>query len=397
MSTIELNNQEINPNEISQINSVYKNSNNKWQYIVFLSGVVIKSPEYRTETLADAARDDFIITVNNNLGNGGDIQTGETANVTSVNGKTGDVNLNQDNITDGITYKQYSLTEKNKLATVEENAEENNISDANATDLTDGGDSTLHYHASDRARSNHTGTQTASTISDFDTEVSNNTDVVKALKSNRLSVNQTGHGFSVGDAIYWDGTEYALAQADDADTLAFAIVISVEDVNNFTLGANGFFTVTGHGFTEDEYLYLSPDTAGLLTPTVPIAIGEYSNPLIYVVDANTLLVLPYRPTVANNRYLYDIKSVSIDYVATEYDEIINVDDTSGDVTITLPEPESKYEGLRFDIKKIKNSGNNVIIEVDGTGNTIDESASLSITTQYTSYTIICDGSEYWTY
>lgn len=47
----------------------------------------------------------------------------------------------------------------------------------NATDLTDGGDSTLHYHAADRNRSNHTGTQTASTISDFDTEVSNNTDV----------------------------------------------------------------------------------------------------------------------------------------------------------------------------------------------------------------------------
>lgn len=34
-------------------------------------------------------------------------------------------------------------------------------------DLTDGGDSTIHYHASDRARANHTGTQPRSTISDF--------------------------------------------------------------------------------------------------------------------------------------------------------------------------------------------------------------------------------------
>lgn len=47
------------------------------------------------------------------------------------------------------------------------------------TDLTDAGDSTLHYHATDRARANHTGTQTASTISDFDAEVENNTRVVK--------------------------------------------------------------------------------------------------------------------------------------------------------------------------------------------------------------------------
>jgi len=38
---------------------------------------------------------------------------------------------------------------------------------ARHTDLTDGGDSTLHYHATDRARANHTGTQTKSTISDF--------------------------------------------------------------------------------------------------------------------------------------------------------------------------------------------------------------------------------------
>lgn len=35
------------------------------------------------------------------------------------------------------------------------------------TDLTDGGDTTLHYHATDRNRANHTGTQTSSTISDF--------------------------------------------------------------------------------------------------------------------------------------------------------------------------------------------------------------------------------------
>ena len=64
------------------------------------------------------------------------------------------------------------------LGSVEDGAEINNISDANATDLTDAGESILHYHNSDRARANHTGTQVASTISDFDTEVSNNSSVV---------------------------------------------------------------------------------------------------------------------------------------------------------------------------------------------------------------------------
>lgn len=71
----------------------------------------------------------------------------------------------------------YTDAEKSKLAGVEVGAEVNNISDLNATDLTDAGDSSLHFHSTDRARANHTGTQAAATISDFDTEVSNNTDV----------------------------------------------------------------------------------------------------------------------------------------------------------------------------------------------------------------------------
>lgn len=41
------------------------------------------------------------------------------------------------------------------------------LSATNYTDLTDAGDSALHFHATDRARANHTGTQTRSTISDF--------------------------------------------------------------------------------------------------------------------------------------------------------------------------------------------------------------------------------------
>ena len=94
-------------------------------------------------------------------------------------------NLNTDKLeASDIAWKQDILAEwafvdwdKTKLDWVETGAEANNISDVNATDLTDSWESTLHYHASDRDRANHTGTQTASTISDFDTEVSNNSSV----------------------------------------------------------------------------------------------------------------------------------------------------------------------------------------------------------------------------
>jgi hypothetical protein len=62
--------------------------------------------------------------------------------------------------------QQVSASQARTILNVENGAEVNNISDANATDLTDGGDSTLHYHSSDRDRANHTGTQLLSTISD---------------------------------------------------------------------------------------------------------------------------------------------------------------------------------------------------------------------------------------
>jgi hypothetical protein len=51
-----------------------------------------------------------------------------------------------DDITDGTTYKKYSDTEKTKLSGIEAGAEVNNISDLNATDLTDGNETTLHKH-----------------------------------------------------------------------------------------------------------------------------------------------------------------------------------------------------------------------------------------------------------
>jgi len=62
------------------------------------------------------------------------------------------------------------------------------LTSTQATDLTDSGDSTLHYHSADRDRANHTGTQAAATISDFDTEVSNNTDVAANTSARHAAV-----------------------------------------------------------------------------------------------------------------------------------------------------------------------------------------------------------------
>jgi len=59
----------------------------------------------------------------------------------------------------GSALERYHLaaSDVSKLAGIEAGAQVNNISNINATDLTDGGDTTLHYHSTDRDLANATG------------------------------------------------------------------------------------------------------------------------------------------------------------------------------------------------------------------------------------------------
>lgn len=71
-------------------------------------------------------------------------------------------------------------TNHNDLAGLQGNGPEYyHFTGAQYTDLTDGLDSSLHYHSSDRNRANHTGTQLSSTISDFTSAVDNRITVQK--------------------------------------------------------------------------------------------------------------------------------------------------------------------------------------------------------------------------
>lgn len=121
-----------------------------------------------------------------------DRSTGNVGIGTSMPGQKLEVNGNI--ATNGTVDGRDLSVDGSKLDGIETGAEVNNISDTNATDLTDGGDSTLHYHSADRSRANHTGTQTASTISDFDTEVSNNTDVAANTSARHSAVTVTDSG-----------------------------------------------------------------------------------------------------------------------------------------------------------------------------------------------------------
>jgi hypothetical protein len=67
------------------------------------------------------------------------------------------------------------------------------LTQTQATDLTDSGSSDLHYHSSDRARANHTGTQPSSTISDFTAAVQAVSSSANHATLNNLSWLVSGH------------------------------------------------------------------------------------------------------------------------------------------------------------------------------------------------------------
>jgi hypothetical protein len=81
------------------------------------------------------------------------------------------------------------------------------------------------------------------------------------------------------------------------------------------------------------------------------------------------------------------------YTATAMDHVILVDASGGAVTITLPAAAAS-SGRMYQIKKTDSSTNALTIKGNA-AETIDGTNTISTTTQYQSYTLVCDGTQWW--
>lgn len=222
-----------------------------------------------------------LTTINVNTINGGG------GAVDSVNTQTGDVVLNQDDILDGTTYKQYSLTEKNKLAGIAAGAEVNVNADWNATS----GDAQILNkptipsavtQTSQLTNNGADGVNPFITALDIPTQNQAST-LVREVK------NMTGATLTKGTVVYISGANgnkalvsKALATTDALSSRTFGMLQS--DILNNGLGNCVIIgDLTGldtSSFSEGAQLYLSGVTAGtytaskILAPTHLVYVGK---------------------------------------------------------------------------------------------------------------------------
>jgi hypothetical protein len=88
-----------------------------------------------------------------------------------------------------------------------------------------------------------------------------------------------------------------------------------------------------------------------------------------------------------------VVSTSGNYTATVNDSVIVVNASGGSVTVTLP-AAATAKGRMYNIKKTDASANSLVIDGNAS-ETIDGALTLTTTTQYHSFTLVCDGSNWW--
>ena len=105
-------------------------------------------------------------------------------------------------------------------------------------------------------------------------------------------INQSSHGFSVGDLLDHNGTIFILADSDDEATSDVQGVVSVNtDSNNFEITYSGKITLSG--LTGGLQYYLS-GTAGAATSTEPTE-GNIVAPVYYAISTTVAIVNVQRP------------------------------------------------------------------------------------------------------
>jgi hypothetical protein len=245
------------------------------------------------------------------------------------------------------------------------------------------------------SRANHTGSQTASTISDFGVEV--NFAIGDYLVSNPITNNNisTTAGIALSKLATnplvrsnHTGTQLASTISD----FAGGVLSAVSAGDGITISPIGEFDVVGTAnriSVSTSGVDIASTYAGQTTITTvgTITSGTWNGAPVLTNYGGTGASTPG----AGANKLTAINNITGSVSLNSNDRIALVNASGGVRTITLPSAANTYQ---YVIKKIDSSANNVIINAAG-GNLIEGVSSKTLTTQYDYITLISDGATNW--
>lgn len=132
-----------------------------------------------------------------------------------------------------------------------------------------------------------------------------------------------------------------------------------------------------------------------MVQTTPVAtdVIEFVRPSLPAADANVKTDLGTATPLFQLVTVTSLTSASSPYSAAASCAMYTCDASGGAITVNLP-AASGAAGVTIDVKKTDASANSVT--VDGNASeTIDGALSLTISSQYDTYTLRCDGSAWW--
>jgi hypothetical protein len=188
-----------------------------------------------------------------------------------------------------------------------------------------------------------------------------------SLSSFTDSINQTAHGFVVGDVVRNNAGTWVKSQANNAvNSEVFGIVTTVAGANDFTITISGSFSLSG--LTAGARYFLSPTTAGAYTVTEPTTIGQVSKPIFFAVSTTEAFWYNMRGSLLGAGVDSDtVQVLTATGSATAFSSLVIVNSATP-VTVTLPQATVGEIGKKITIKNI---GTGAVTIAGFAGDTVD--------------------------